>query len=251
MIKTASGLQFEDLVEGHGQSPIAGETCIIDYICWVWSDGHPGAKYGSSHDTGGPIGFVLGDHRVSPGWEEGVATMRPGGKRRLLVPDAVAYIPPGPSPTSTTPIFLVEIVLLRVCDPVADASRAAFAPLPPELAAFLVELCLKSRECFPQGGFTPSVVVGAAVPRPDSATSAPRERVAAFLCCCVLGNTECSVPWAADPLVERLFDVIERSMNGAAVHIEVAEVKGWFTSMELWITTAERPILIVLDWDVG
>jgi peptidylprolyl isomerase len=115
MNETASGLQYEDTVEGTGASPARGQTCVMHYTGWLWVNGAKGAKFDSSHDRGDPFTFPLGMGRVIKGWDEGVASMRVGGKRTLLIPAALGYgergaagvIPPGAT-------LLFEVELLRV-----------------------------------------------------------------------------------------------------------------------------------------
>ena len=113
MEKTASGLQYEDSVVGNGASPQKGQKCRMHYTGWLWVNGAKGAKFDSSHDRGQPFEFPLGQGRVIKGWDEGVATMKIGGKRTLLIPPGLAYgdrgaagvIPPG-----ATLLFEVELL---------------------------------------------------------------------------------------------------------------------------------------------
>jgi len=115
MQKTASGLSYEDTVVGTGASPTRGQTCVMHYTGWLWVNNAKGAKFDSSLDRGKPFEFPLGMGRVIKGWDEGVATMQPGGKRTLLIPPALGYgdrgaggvIPPGAT-------LLFEVELLRV-----------------------------------------------------------------------------------------------------------------------------------------
>jgi peptidylprolyl isomerase len=116
MIETKSGLQFEDTVVGTGASPTAGQTCVMHYTGWLWVDGAKGGKFDSSVDRGQPFSFPLGQGRVIKGWDEGVATMKIGGKRTLLIPAKLGYgdrgaggkIPPG-----ATLLFEVELLGVR------------------------------------------------------------------------------------------------------------------------------------------
>jgi len=94
-VLTESGLGVIDIVEGTGASPQAGQTAVVHYTGWL-SDG---TKFESSVDKGTPIEFTLGAGRVIPGWDEGVATMKVGGKRRLVIPSDLAYGPEGKPPT--------------------------------------------------------------------------------------------------------------------------------------------------------
>jgi peptidylprolyl isomerase len=116
MTETPSGLQFEDTVEGTGASPQSGQTCVMHYTGWLWVDGKKGQKFDSSVDRGSPFEFPIGRGRVIKGWDEGVATMKIGGKRTLLIPAKLGYgdrgaggsIPPG-----ATLLFEVELLALR------------------------------------------------------------------------------------------------------------------------------------------
>ncbi len=115
MENTASGLGYEDTVVGTGESPKQGQTCVMHYTGWLWVNGAKGSKFDSSHDRGKPFEFPLGKGRVIRGWDEGVATMKVGGKRTLLIPPSLGYgdrgaggvIPPGAT-------LLFEVELLRV-----------------------------------------------------------------------------------------------------------------------------------------
>ena len=116
MVKTESGLSYEDLVVGTGPSPAAGQTCVMHYTGWLWENGAKGGKFDSSVDRGQPFEFPIGRGRVIKGWDEGVATMKVGGKRTLLIPPQLGYgergaggvIPPG-----ATLLFEVELLGLK------------------------------------------------------------------------------------------------------------------------------------------
>ena len=71
--------------------PEAGQTCVMDYTGWLWENGAKGKKFDSSVDRGTPFEFPLGQGRVIKGWDEGVATMKVGGKRILLIPPQLGY----------------------------------------------------------------------------------------------------------------------------------------------------------------
>jgi peptidylprolyl isomerase len=115
MTETPSGLKYEDAVVGTGASPKQGQTCVMHYTGWLWVNNAKGAKFDSSHDRGQPFQFPLGMGRVIKGWDEGVASMKVGGKRTLLIPPKLGYgdrgagkvIPPG-----ATLLFEVELVSL-------------------------------------------------------------------------------------------------------------------------------------------
>ena len=90
-VKSRSGLQYKDVVIGTGATPRAGQTCAVQYTAWIWENGAKGRKVDSSVDRGQPLEFQLGFRRVIKGLDEGLATMRVGGKRSLLVPPALSY----------------------------------------------------------------------------------------------------------------------------------------------------------------
>lgn len=107
-IETESGLQYYDIVEGDGPMPEEGQIVIVHYTGWL----EDGTKFDSSLDRGQPFTFPLGTGSVIAGWDEGVATMKIGGKRQLRIPSDLAY---GDSGTGTIPpgatlIFDVELL---------------------------------------------------------------------------------------------------------------------------------------------
>ena len=113
MQKTPSGLQFEDIKEGTGASPKPGQTCVMNYTGWLWENGAKGKKFDSSLDRGTPFEFPIGQGRVIKGWDEGVSTMKVGGKRVLLIPPQLAYGARGAGgviPPNATLIFEVELL---------------------------------------------------------------------------------------------------------------------------------------------
>ena len=88
---TASGLQIIDTQVGTGASPKAGQTCVMHYTGWLYENGAKGKKFDSSLDRGQPFEFPIGTRRVIAGWDEGVASMKVGGKRTLIIPPALGY----------------------------------------------------------------------------------------------------------------------------------------------------------------
>ena len=116
MRSTPSGLQYEDIKEGTGPSPRAGQICVMDYTGWLWENGAKGKKFDSSVDRGTPYEFPLGQGRVIKGWDEGVATMKAGGKRLLLIPPQLGYGAPGRAPLippNATLLFEVELIAVK------------------------------------------------------------------------------------------------------------------------------------------
>jgi peptidylprolyl isomerase len=83
-----TSLQVEDLVTGDGREAVAGTTCTMQYVGHAWSTG---TQFDASWDRGEPFTFPLGAGRVIRGWDEGVAGMRVGGRRRLTIPPALGY----------------------------------------------------------------------------------------------------------------------------------------------------------------
>ena len=110
---TASGLQITDSVAGTGASPRTGQTCVMHYTGWLYVNGAKGKKFDSSLDRGQPFEFPIGTGRVIKGWDEGVATMKVGGKRTLIIPPALGYGSSGAGgviPPNATLIFDVELL---------------------------------------------------------------------------------------------------------------------------------------------
>lgn len=112
MEKTASGLQYEELVAGTGAQPQKGQTVQVHYTGWLTN----GKKFDSSVDRGQPFQFTLGVGQVIRGWDEGVASMKVGGKRKLHLPPDLAYGAHGAGgviPPNADLIFEVELLGIR------------------------------------------------------------------------------------------------------------------------------------------
>jgi peptidylprolyl isomerase len=113
---TSSGLQFIDTAVGTGASPKTGQTCVMHYTGWLYTDGVKGKKFDSSVDRGQPFEFVIGQGNVIKGWDEGVATMKVGGKRTLIIPAALGYGARGAGgviPPNATLMFDVELLGIK------------------------------------------------------------------------------------------------------------------------------------------
>lgn len=130
MNTTSSGLRYCEVTVGNGEIPAAGQQVVVHYTGWL----EQGARFDSSLERGEPFGFTLGAGMVIPGWDEGLATMRIGGRRVLVIPPALGYgerdmglIPPGstlvfdvsllgvapprPSPPDSPPVVAPEAVV--------------------------------------------------------------------------------------------------------------------------------------------
>ena len=106
---TASGLQFEELTVGSGNSATAGQKVSVHYTGWLTN----GTKFDSSKDRGEPFIFPLGKGHVIKGWDEGVAGMKVGGKRKLTIPPQLGYGARGAAgviPPNATLVFEVELL---------------------------------------------------------------------------------------------------------------------------------------------
>ncbi len=113
MTVSPSGLSHEDTQVGTGPSPTSGQTCVMHYTGWLWVDGQKGSKFDSSLDRGRPFSFPIGQGRVIKGWDEGVASMKIGGKRTLLIPPELGYGSRGAGgviPPNATLLFEVELL---------------------------------------------------------------------------------------------------------------------------------------------
>lgn len=105
---TSSGLQYIDVEAGAGAEAAAGHTVDVHYTGWLTD----GRKFDSSRDRGEPFSFRLGGGQVIQGWDEGVAGMRVGGRRRLIIPAGLGYGSrgAGPIPPGATLLFNVELL---------------------------------------------------------------------------------------------------------------------------------------------
>ena len=116
VMTTPSGLQIIDTTVGTGASPKTGQTCVMHYTGWLSDGGKKGKKFDSSVDRGSPFEFPIGTKRVIGGWDEGVATMKVGGKRTLIIPPELGYGARGAGgviPPNATLIFDVELLAIK------------------------------------------------------------------------------------------------------------------------------------------
>ena len=106
---TDSGLKYEDLKEGDGDTAAAGHLVTVHYTGWLTD----GTKFDSSKDRNDPFRFKLGAGQVIRGWDEGVAGMKVGGTRKLTIPPQLGYGPQGAGgviPPNATLVFEVELL---------------------------------------------------------------------------------------------------------------------------------------------
>ncbi|TFG29473.1 FKBP-type peptidyl-prolyl cis-trans isomerase [Candidatus Thorarchaeota archaeon] len=106
-------LQIEEIVPGTGASPTQGQTVVVHYTGWLTN----GKKFDSSVDRGEPFEFQIGIGQVIKGWDQGVLSMKIGGKRKLTIPPELAYgdrdVGDGLIPPNSTLIFEVELLDLK------------------------------------------------------------------------------------------------------------------------------------------
>ena len=112
-MSTASALQIIDTQLGTGAEAVPGQTVTVHYTGWLYNDGQQGAKFDSSRDRNDPFRFPLGAGHVIKGWDEGVAGMKVGGQRTLIIPPEMGYGARGAGgviPPNATLKFDVELL---------------------------------------------------------------------------------------------------------------------------------------------
>ncbi|MDO5289764.1 MAG: FKBP-type peptidyl-prolyl cis-trans isomerase [Pseudomonadota bacterium] len=108
-----SGLQITDTQPGTGAQAQPGQTVTVHYTGWLYANGQQGAKFDSSRDRNQPFAFPLGAGHVIKGWDEGVAGMKVGGQRTLIIPPELGYGARGAGgviPPNATLKFDVELL---------------------------------------------------------------------------------------------------------------------------------------------
>ena len=111
-VTTASGLKYIELQEGTGATPQTGQTVEVHYIGTLEN----GTKFDSSRDRGKPFSFKIGTGQVIKGWDEGLSTMKVGGRRQLIIPSELGYGARGAGgviPPNSTLIFDVELISVK------------------------------------------------------------------------------------------------------------------------------------------
>ena len=113
MLSMPGGIGYRDTLVGEGAQPAAGQKVRVHYTGWLDDAGRPGRKFDSSRDRGSPFSFTLGVGEVISGWDHGVASMRVGGRRMLVLPPEHGYGARGAGaaiPPNATLIFDVELL---------------------------------------------------------------------------------------------------------------------------------------------
>jgi FKBP-type peptidyl-prolyl cis-trans isomerase len=116
VIEMPNGLKYTDTKTGDGATATPGNKVSVHYTGWLYNNGAKGAKFDSSVDRGQPFQFTLGAHQVIAGWDEGVAGMKVGGKRTLIIPPELGYGARGAGgviPPNATLMFDVELLGVR------------------------------------------------------------------------------------------------------------------------------------------
>jgi FKBP-type peptidyl-prolyl cis-trans isomerase FkpA len=116
VIEMPDGLKYTDNKIGDGAVATAGSKVSVHYTGWLSKDGAKGAKFDSSLDRGQPFDFTLGAHQVIAGWDEGVAGMKVGGERTLIIPPELGYGARGAGgviPPNATLIFDVQLLKVQ------------------------------------------------------------------------------------------------------------------------------------------
>ena len=113
VIEMPNGLKYTDTKTGDGATATSGNKVSVHYTGWLYNNGAKEAKFDSSVDRGQPFQFTLGAHQVIAGWDEGVAGMKVGGKRTLIIPPELGYGARGAGgviPPNATLMFDVELL---------------------------------------------------------------------------------------------------------------------------------------------
>ena len=115
-VVTASGLKYKDLETGTGETAETGKIAVIHFVAWLDDNGKKGKQFFNSRVEEKPVAFKIGADIVIPGWNIGVAGMKVGGKRRLMIPAALGYGSKGAGevvPPNADLIFDVELIEVK------------------------------------------------------------------------------------------------------------------------------------------
>jgi FKBP-type peptidyl-prolyl cis-trans isomerase FkpA len=115
-VELPDGLKYTDVKVGDGAEAQKGLFIEVQYTGWLYKNGVKGAQFDSSKNAGKPFAFKLGAGQVIPGWDEGVAGMKIGGQRTLIIPPELAYGAKGAGgviPPNATLMFDVELISVR------------------------------------------------------------------------------------------------------------------------------------------
>lgn len=115
-ITTPSGLQYAEMHVGKGKTPQKGQICTLLYRGWLYEGNRRGKLFDAAQDRKHPFSFPLGEGQVIAGWDEGVKTMKVGGKRVLILPPALGYGAAGAGadiPPDATLLFEVELLSIK------------------------------------------------------------------------------------------------------------------------------------------
>jgi FKBP-type peptidyl-prolyl cis-trans isomerase len=116
IVVTDCGLKYQDHKIGTGATAEVGNIVVIHIIGWLDDNGKKGMEFIDSHDRGKPVSFKLGTDKVMQGWTLGIAGMKAGGKRRLMIPSELGYDEKGVTgvvPPNTDLIFEVELLKVK------------------------------------------------------------------------------------------------------------------------------------------
>jgi peptidylprolyl isomerase len=116
MTLTDTGLRYQEVRVGRGAMPEAGQTVSVLYTGWLWNGKRVTRQFDSSMNRRNPFRFQLGEQEVIAGWDEGIATMRVGGTRLLLIPPDLAYGDEGAGgviPAGATLVFEVQLLAVH------------------------------------------------------------------------------------------------------------------------------------------
>jgi FKBP-type peptidyl-prolyl cis-trans isomerase len=122
MNRSDTGLYTQDTVEGTDAAAVTGDYVTVHYTGWL----PDGSKFDSSHNRDQPFSFMLGMRQVIKGWDEGVAGMKAGGQRRLVIPSDLAYGQSGRGSIPPNSVLIFDVEMLSISS--GDPAKVKFAP---------------------------------------------------------------------------------------------------------------------------